>query len=234
MLKTFLTHNELDSASSTFQASIVIDVLRATSTIVTALSNGARFVIPVEKVEEAVDIKMVQPDLILSGERNGIKPQGFELGNSPLEYSKQVVNGKGIVLTTSNGTKAIQKAKKIAENVYIAAFLNISYVVEQLSAHENIAIICAGNESEVSYEDTQLAGFIISKLLERKSYSLSDSSLIALRTWEAIKKPDFSGTHSQKLIELGFGRDVEFCQNIDISPIVPICSSEKIVSMLIK
>jgi len=234
VLTTFLTHNELDTISYTFQAAIVIDVLRATSTIVTALSNGARFVIPVGKIEEAVDIKRIQPDLILSGERNGIKPQGFDLGNSPLEYSEEVVSGKGIILTTSNGTKAIQKAKKIAGNVYIAAFLNISYVVEQLSAYENIAIICAGNESEVSYEDTQLAGFIISKLTECKRYSLSDSSLIALRTWEAIRRPDFSGTHSQKLIELGFGRDVDFCQKIDVFPSVPICKGERIVRNLIK
>ncbi|ABS60338.1 2-phosphosulfolactate phosphatase [Fervidobacterium nodosum] len=225
-ISVYFSHKELNGEvlppNFLFEVSVVIDVLRATSTIVTALNNGAKEIIPFEEIKEALEFKnkINERNLLLCGERGGIKPEGFELGNSPLEFTSEIVKDKSLILTTTNGTRAFLKAFKISNKVYIASFLNVSSTVEILSKYNNIAIVCAGNNGSVSYEDTQLAGFIIEKLLSKKDYSLSDSAKIAYNLWKSLKKPDFTGEHAKKLIELGFQKDVDYCQNIDKISIV--------------
>src|SRR4030065_1751418 len=122
-----------DELSFTGRTTVVIDVLRASSTIVAALSNGAREVVPVATVEFAVKVSggMFGGQTLLGGERNTKKIEGFALGNSPFEYSKEIVEGKSIVFYTTNGTKSIVKAK-YSENLYICSFLNISAVAKHL------------------------------------------------------------------------------------------------------
>jgi len=219
----FLLSSREDEESH-FDACVVIDVLRATSTIVTALSNGASEVLPVLNLEDAIEFD--KNGYLIGGERGGIKPSGFALGNSPAEYCTDVVMNRKICLTTTNGTKALINAKKWADKIYVASFLNLSATVEKLSKYENIAIICAGNDGDVSYEDTQLAGCIVEKLHAIRGYDLSDSALIAFNLWQnlwqRLGRPQFTGSHARKLIKLGFERDVEYCSSIGVNSIVAL------------
>jgi len=213
-----------EDEESHFDACVVIDVLRATSTIVTALSNGASEVLPVLNLEDAIEFD--KNGYLIGGERGGIKPSGFALGNSPAEYRMDVVMNKRICLTTTNGTKALINARELANDIYVASFLNLSATVEKLSKYENIAIICAGNDGDVSYEDTQLAGCIVEKLHAIRGYDLSDSALIAFNLWQnlwqRLGRPQFTGSHARKLIKLGFERDVEYCSSIGVNSIVAL------------
>jgi len=219
----FLLSSREDEKSH-FDACVVIDVLRATSTIVTALSNGASEVLPVLNLEDAIEFD--KNGYLIGGERGGIKPSGFALGNSPAEYRMDVVMNKRICLTTTNGTKALINARELANDIYVASFLNLSATVEKLSKYENIAIICAGNDGDVSYEDTQLAGCIVEKLHAIRGYDLSDSALIAFNLWQnlwqRLGRPQFTGSHARKLIKLGFERDVEYCSSIGVNSIVAL------------
>ncbi|HOQ39015.1 MAG: 2-phosphosulfolactate phosphatase [Fervidobacterium sp.] len=214
------------NSQSQYDACVVIDVLRATSTIVTALANGAIEIVPVLNLEDTVEYS--QKGYLTAGERGGVKPGGFALGNSPLEYSVDTVRGKKICLTTTNGTKALIYAKELSKNIYVASFLNASSTAEELRRYEKIAIVCAGNNGDISYEDTQLAGHIVECLTHDTHYMLSDSALISLKLWEHLKKPQFRGSHALKLMMLGFEKDVEYCSNVDIYDFVVQYDGEKL------
>ncbi len=147
---------------------VVIDVLRATTTMVTALQNGAKGIIPVENMDAAgrISQSLDSPQYLLCGEKDGKKIEGYQLGNSPLEYTPEVVEGKTIILNTTNGTKAVKKAT-IAEEVIIGSFLNLKATVEKLQSAENeIALICAGWRGRLSLEDMLCAGNIIYELCD--------------------------------------------------------------------
>ncbi|AMW32350.1 2-phosphosulfolactate phosphatase [Fervidobacterium changbaicum] len=245
MLYTFFNYKEVElferkidsevpDVIKYFDISVVIDVLRATSTIITALSNGATCVIPVSDIAQALSLKYYNPGYLLGGERGGQKIEGFDLGNSPFEYDEKTVKEKTVILTTTNGTSSILSASRIAQKVLLASFLNLSSVVNMLSgydAYTNIAIICAGNNGEASYEDIQVAGAIIFGIVRKRSHRLSDSSIIALKLWESLKRPDFSGEHAHRLRELGFEKDLEFCQMIDHFRLIAKFENGKIVKI---
>lgn len=231
LIYTFFTYqevtkniNQISNMGNIFDIVVVIDVLRATSTIVTALANGARAIFTFENDEkvlefkkfmESTSFKSLELPIVFGGERAGIKIEGFDLGNSPLEYSSENIQGKIVFLTTTNGTKALNMALQISSNVYVSSFLNLSSTVNVLKDYDNVAIICAGNEGTPSYEDTQVAGKIICEIQRLKNVKLSDSSKIAVKLWKSLKKPDFSGEHARKLGKLGFESDLEYCQKID-------------------
>ena len=222
MVKTFILPENVE----TDNVCLVIDVLRATSTIATALSNGALFVKPVEKVEEALSLQ--RKDTLLCGERGGLKIEGFDLGNSPLEYKKEIVEGKGIILTTTNGTKAVKLLK--CSKIIAVSFLNVSSVVNFVKESEEINIVCSGTEGKFSLEDFLLAGMIV-KLLGRED--LDDASKVAMRYYENVKDVEAElrrSSHAQKLINLGFEKDVIFCSQIDLFDIVPILENGVFIS----
>lgn len=198
---------------------VVVDVLRATSTIVTALANGAKEVIPVKTVEEA--LKRKERDVLVCGERNAKKIEGFDLGNSPLEYKSELVLGKTIVLTTTNGTQVIERVE--GDSVIAASFLNVSAVVEYLKEKENITIVCAGTSGDFSLEDFLLAGMIVKRM---KREDLLDGALVAMRYFESVQNireeiKRFS-SHAKRLISLGFEKDVDFCTTEDLFHEVPV------------
>jgi 2-phosphosulfolactate phosphatase len=147
---------------------VVIDVLRATTTIVYAIEAGAWEVIPCLEVDDAHTIaKQLPPDeFVLGGERHGLPIDGFDLGNSPEEYTAQAVGGRTVVLTTTNGTRAISHARQAA-NVLIGAFVNASAVVRQLLGEEQIHILCAGTDDQFSEDDILLAGMLVERLQRR-------------------------------------------------------------------
>lgn len=198
---------------------ILIDVLRATSVIVTALANGATCVKPALTVRQALEHRSTSNTLIC-GERKSVKPRGFDLGNSPLEYSRQAVEGKNIVLTTTNGTWAVEKIK--CKSLYAASFLNLSAVVQRLQSQERVTIVCAGHRGRIALEDVLCAGAIVATV---HSQEKTDSAFIAESVWRSTRSVHevlSTCRHGKELIEKGFSKDVEFCSNIDLYHIVPV------------
>jgi len=234
-INVLLSPISLDDLYFTGKTTIVIDVLRATSVICTALVNGAKEVIPVATFDYAMKISssMFGGQTLLCGERNTKKIDGFHLGNSPFEYSKEVVNGKSIVLFTSNGTKAIVKAK-FSKRIIICSFLNLSSVVEYLQElNEDLEILCSAKGSMLSLEDTICAGKLITDFLDKNSeVELTDSAVAATTLAKSlgknIKKMMLNSEHGKILIENGFEEDIHLCSKIGSLDIIPVFSSNLI------
>lgn len=206
---------------------VVIDVLRATTTIVHALAAGCKSIRPCTEVEEARQIagEMRVGKSLLGGERNGSPLPGFDLGNSPGEYTMEICQGRTLVLTTTNGTRTLLRAAE-AERVLIAAFVNFSAVCEQLR-HEKrpVHIICAGSTGEISLEDTLLAGGLVDYLCEIADVRLNDSARLA---WDCF---DNQGSilletlqlsqAGMALRDLGYELDIRAAAMIDRYLLVP-------------
>ena len=155
----------LKDLTEQFDIAVVLDILRATSTIVTALANGCRCIIPAAEIAEARALAGANPKLLLGGERGAVKLPGFHFGNSPLEYTAEAVGGREIVLTTTNGTAAIKAAAEKAPRVLIGSLLNARATARQLLTQENILLVCSGTHGQFSMDDMLAAGFIIKELL---------------------------------------------------------------------
>jgi 2-phosphosulfolactate phosphatase len=206
---------------------VVIDVLRATSTIVTALGNKALEVIPViEPVEVADLVRTIGPqECLTGGERKGLKIEGFDLGNSPAEYTKERIQGKKLILSTTNGTKAIKWAQGASE-VYIGSFLNIRAITDQLrDSVQDVILICSGRDHSVSLEDLACAGMMTKLLQDGTSNMITDAAKLALYVWEKAR-PDLEEfvkqtQHGQYLKEIGMAEDIGRCLTFDKYPIIP-------------
>lgn len=221
------------------QTAVVIDVLRATSVITTALENGAREVIPVKTVEEAQNL-YAQCDTaktLRGGERNALKIEGFDHSNSPLEYKKKVVEGKTLILTTTNGTNAINNIIG-ADEVVLACFRNGAAVVEHIvglshRGSRDIAIVCAGTESLFSLDDGLCAGMIIELLKQQTEVETDDLGLLLNRFFNESKDNLFSALsgcyHLKRLFTLGFYDDIKFCLETNCVQTVPVLKDGKIV-----
>lgn len=221
------------------QTAVVIDVLRATSVITTALENGAREVIPVKTVEEAQNL-YAQCDTaktLRGGERNALKIEGFDHSNSPLEYKKKVVEGKTLILTTTNGTNAINNIIG-ADEVVLACFRNGAAVVEHIvglshRGSRDIAIVCAGTESHFSLDDGLCAGMIIELLKQQTEVKTDDLGLLLHRFYNESKDNLFGALsgcyHLKRLFMLGFYDDIKFCLETNCVQTVPVLKDGKIV-----
>lgn len=172
-------------------ACVVFDILRATSTFVTALQNGAAAIIPVSEIADALEIKKKRPDVMLGGERHGVKIRAegteFDFGNSPREYTPEKVKDKTIVSTTTNGTRAL-RACSGANTVLASAFLNLNATAKFLREKnfENVLLICAGTGENTALEDVLAAGALGEKLLDAKT-TFTDSAQIALAAFAQAK-----------------------------------------------
>ncbi len=177
-IKTLLSPFNVDELFYSNKTSVVIDVLRASTTIVTALNNGAKEIIPVGSIEFAMKVSgdTFSGQTLLAGERNTVKIDGFSLGNSPFEYSNEIVGGKSIVLFTTNGSKAIVKAK-YSSRLLISSFLNAAKIAEEVSDSEELVILCSGNNGLFSFEDSSCAGDLISEImLLKENVELDDAT----------------------------------------------------------
>ncbi|MDP7019796.1 MAG: 2-phosphosulfolactate phosphatase [Pirellulaceae bacterium] len=217
---------------------LVIDVLRATTTISYALANGATRVIPCLEVERAVRLAGELGDALLGGERGGERIDGFDLGNSPREYGSEVVRGKTIVFTTTNGTKAMQKCRS-SKAVRLAAFANFSAVCDEVAEVGELHLVCAGTNQQITREDVLLAGALVDELLCRNGSSQTDccdQATIARAAWrDAVEQlqagpvasalRDSSG--ARNLIEIGQEEDIEIAAQIDRVSIVPRLDLDK-------
>ncbi len=229
VLFSYISTEEL---AFTGKTTVVIDVLRASTTIIQALQNGAKEVIPVASVEFAVKVSggMFGGQTLLGGERNTKKLEGFALGNSPLEYTPEVVGGKTIILFTTNGSKAIVKAK-FSENLFIAAFTNLIAVANHLlKLNKDFEILCSGRGNNFSMEDVICAGKIISEIQKiNNGVELTDSAKASVALSKSSGKNILTmlkqSEHGKILIDNDFIEDIKFCSRIGTSETIPYLSS---------
>jgi len=215
---------------------VIIDVLRATSTIATALYNGARFVIPVDSVSRCIELGK-QIDGITAGERDGKVAEGLEYGNSPFEYPRNFIEGKTLVLTTTNGTRLLHMAlEKGAKEITTGSFSNLSAVCDHLvELKRNVILGCAAWKDRVNMEDALFAGAVISKV--RKHFEINcDSSHIAEAMYEKGKRDLFAflknnnASHYHRLMNFGLEKDIRYCLTPDEANVLPIYSDGKLVA----
>ena len=208
---------------------VVIDVLRATSVMVHAISQGASEIIPVATVEEAFQISKVIPrrSVILGGERESKKIPEFDLGNSPKEYVAERVKGKTLILTTTNGTKAFHVVSSGRE-ILVGSFFNIGVTAQRcLELNRDLLIFPSGDEGNFSLEDTICGGMLIELIMKKgqKSISLTDASHWAQSLYQRFKanllEAFHLSHHGKELINRGFGDDLAYCAQTDITDIVP-------------
>jgi len=219
---------QADELFFTGKTTVVIDVLRASSTIITALSNGAKEIVPVGTVEFAVKVSggIFGGQTLLGGERNTKKIEGFALGNSPSEYTTEIVSGKSIVFYSTNGSRAIVKAKYSA-NLFLCSFNNLNVVAKHLKKlNEDVIILCSGNNNFFSLEDSVCAGMLINELAAgNKKTELTDSSTSAMALFKAFGKNIFKmlteTDHGRLLINNGFEADLKACAELDSTDVIP-------------
>ncbi len=227
-----------DDLYFTNKTTVVIDVLRATSVITQAIKNKAKEIIPVATVEFAVKVSggMFGGQTLLGGERNTKKIEGFALGNSPFEYVKKIVEGKSIVFYTTNGTKAIVKAK-FSENLIICSFLNISAVARYIvKLGTDVEILCSGRNNLFSLEDSVCAGRLVKEIAKLNSdLTLNDSTLAAITLDDKFGSDIIdmikNSEHGKILLENGFEKDIEFCSQLDVIDIIPYFKSGTIKAL---
>lgn len=223
--------------SSTDNIIVIIDIFRATSTIVTALANGAASVIPVENIEEAKKYK--KNGYLIAGEKNGIPIDGFDFGNSPLEFLNEKIHNKDIVITTTNGTQAIQTAKNNGE-IIIGAFLNLNAVANYiLQQNKDVIMLCAGWKNKFNLEDFVFAGSLTHHLFATQKFELdSDSALLGYLTFDRSRRKlkEFlnMASHKKRLENLNLDADIDFCLSLNKYNIVPKLINEKIVCLTVQ
>jgi 2-phosphosulfolactate phosphatase len=227
--------HELEKKDFRGKTVVVIDVLRATSTMIIALENGCSGFIPVSTVEEAMQLAALKkdPDLLLGGERNAMPLEGFHLGNSPRDYRPEKVRGKVVVLTTTNGTQALLAARKAAE-VFIGAFLNISALSRRLEeTGRDVILACSGEKSLFCLEDTVCGGAIIDRLEQEGVSLLKNDAAMAAKVLYEYYEGDIHGMLAgcdwgQYLESVGLGKDLRICAQTDSSQLVPVYREGKI------
>lgn len=207
---------------------VVIDVLRATTVIVHALAQGARAVVAAASIDEARTVANQWPvhERLLGGERHGVTIEGFDLDNSPFHYGREVVVGKTIVFTTTNGTRALRWANQASE-ILIGAFVNLSAVVDRLRAETRpVHLLCAGTDNRISGEDLLFAGAVANRL--SRAFSMSSETGIFAEFWRLHGASDAGRLEAlrdsaggRNLVELGFDRDIERASQIDLFRVVP-------------
>jgi len=219
----------------------VIDVLRASTSIAAALANGARAVIPLESPDDVVTRAkaLERSDVRLAGERRMLPIPGFDLGNSPLEFTRAAVEGKTVLMTTTNGTAAIT-AVQGARDVVIASYVNYTAVLTMLRTAlrggTDIAIVCAGRERQFALEDAGCAGRYVSNVVKRLSgIELNDAAqacaMIDKKYGDQVVKLFEASEHGRSLRDAGFGDDLVACAAVDSYPVIPLYQDRQITKL---
>lgn len=229
-LEVVFTPEEIKNRRLSDKLIVVIDVLRASSTIITALAYGCRGLVPILSPEQAKEKaqQFKKEEVLLGGEREGRKIKGFDLGNSPREYQKEIVEDRIIIFSTTNGVKTLERVRG-AFRIIIASFLNLQATFNYCSKFQgDILLACAGKEGYFSLEDTVCAGMLINSLRDIYSDTCQevDTNLTAQILYkkfgnnilEMLRKSQ----HGRYLESIGLRKDLEFCSQLDIFNIVPI------------
>jgi 2-phosphosulfolactate phosphatase len=237
----FFTPQEVVPGDVAGRVVAVVDVLRASTSIAVALENGARAVIPLASSEDVVSRakNLARSEVKLAGERKSQQISGFDYGNSPLEFTRENVDGKTILMSTTNGTNAIL-AVQGARDVLIASYVNFSAVLSMLRAAlrggTDVAIVCAGQEKHFSLEDSACAGLFVQHITEKHTKAeINDAAQAAMvidKKFGANRKKLFkSSTHGIALAEAGFGEDLEACAELDSYSVVPVYQDRQITKL---
>jgi 2-phosphosulfolactate phosphatase len=218
---------------------VMIDVLRASSTMVTSLQNGAKGVIAVEDMDDASKFSrsLDEESYLLSGEKNGITIEGYDLGNSPLEHTTEAVQGKTIILNTTNGTKAIRRCG-LAKQILVGSFLNLEAVVNHLRGldEEDIVLVCAGWRGRLSLEDILCAGNIIYELCSGQlPASARDGAKVAFGLYEKfgddIETSIKSSNYAVRLKDIVADDDLSYCCQRSIVQVLPALNEGMITDL---
>jgi 2-phosphosulfolactate phosphatase len=234
-LQVFFTHDGVGESLVKGKLIAVIDVLRVSTTIAYAHANGSECIVPVESVEAASKLasSLDKAVTLLGGEKEGKRIDGFDLGNSPLEYTRDAVGGKNIILSTTNGTRAITKARE-ADEIIVACFANMSSVLEHIgrAGDKPAGILCAGKQGRFALEDAVCAGMMIDRLASEGDVELDDAA-VAGRLLYLEHKDDIPGLirnceHGKYLMSLGFEKDLDACAAIDSLNTLPVVTEGRI------
>jgi 2-phosphosulfolactate phosphatase len=231
---TLFTPSELVGIDLRGSAAIVIDVLRGSSTIIQALKNGASRIIPANEIEDARAIADEWPtgEYLLCAERNAIKVDGFNLGNSPSEYNQETVTGKDLIYSSTNCSKALL-ASYAADRVVVGSFNNLSAVMESAGAANRIFLVCAGKMGRFALEDAVCAGMFVNEFLRDtgREVAFNDASRMAKLLFDYYHRDLLKllreSSHGNYLISLGMEKDLEFVAQVDTERIVPELSLDK-------
>lgn len=238
-LRVHTLPSHIDEQQLVGSAVVVIDLLRATTTICHALASGAKEVVPFREIDETLVAteRAGRANVVLGGERGGRRIDGFDLGNSPTEYTPQIVEGRSVFITTTNGTRALYHAR-LAKRIIVGAIVNLSAVVAAVADDLRVDIVCAGTGGEETFEDTLAAGAMVTELCASNDANrqLNDAAKVAADAWQqllrdanasgrtpaeqlAIALRDTLG--GRNLIEVGLGDDLADCAAVDRLAITP-------------
>jgi 2-phosphosulfolactate phosphatase len=239
-LDVFFTPVQAKAADTNGRLVVIVDVLRASTTVATALGNGAKTVMPLEGADEVIfrSKEFHRSQIILAGEQKMHPITGFDLGNSPQAFTKKVVEGKTILITTTNGTRALLGVQG-ARDIVIASYVNFTAVLAMMkvaaSSNTDIAIICAGEEGGFTLEDAACAGRYVRAIPKRAGVQMNDAAsasvLIEKKYGENIAKLFKESAHGQALEEAGFGDDLAAAAEVDSYPVVPIYQERQITKL---
>lgn len=239
-LDVFFTPNQVKVPDTQGRLVIIVDVLRASTTVATALGNGAKTVIPLEGPDEVISRskEFARSQTLLAGEQKMHPISGFDLGNSPQAFTPEVVEGKTILITTTNGTRALLGVQG-ARDIVIASYVNFTAVLAMMkvaaSSNTDIAIICAGEEGSFTLEDAACAGRYVRAIPKRAALAVNDAAaasvLIEKKYGDNIAKVFKESTHGQALQSAGFGDDLAAAAEVDSYPVVPIWQDRQITKL---
>ena len=237
----YFVPQEVSAADVANRVVAVVDVLRASTSIAVALANGARAVVPLATSEEVISRSksLGSGAAKLAGERKSQAIAGFDLGNSPLEFTKDAVDGKTILMSTTNGTAAIL-AVQGARDVIVASYVNFSAVLSMLRTAlrggTDVAIVCAGHERHFALEDAACAGSFVKEILAKQTTAETNDAAQAAMVIEkkfatSLKKLFRLSAHGVALAEAGFGDDLVACAQVDSYPVIPVFQDRQITKL---
>ncbi len=214
------------------KAVVAVDILRATSTMVTAFAHGATDIIPVMKLEDC--LIYAEQGCLTAAERDGVKAEGFDLGNSPFAYMDGKVTGRSIAITTTNGTRAIHLSKA-ADEIILGSFLNLQAVADHLiDLQLDVLVVCAGWKGKFNLEDTLYAGALTERLQDDFSFE-NDATLASLSLYQSAKQDLVSflrqSSHVRRLENLEIHKDIEFCLQHDVFGVLPVWKEDRLVDI---
>jgi 2-phosphosulfolactate phosphatase len=212
---------------------VVIDILRATSAICTAFHYGVDKMIPVATVEEALEYK--QKGFLVGAERNGLALDGFDFGNSPFSYMTEAIREQTVVISTTNGTQAIEAAKN-AYKIVIGAFTNITALCNwMISQNKSVLLLCSGWKNRFNWEDSMFAGAVVNRLLAAGLHKTGDAAMAMAFLFDQSQKHQVkflrNSSHAERLAALGLKKDIKYCFQLDQTDVIPVMEGKYLVKL---
>jgi 2-phosphosulfolactate phosphatase len=240
-IEVFFSPTQVPASAVAGKVVAMIDVLRASSSIAAALDRGARAVLPFDSADEVITRakSFDRKEIVLAGERKMLPIAGFDLGNSPLEFTAEAVEGKAVLLTTTNGTAALTTVQG-ARDIFIASYVNFTAVSTLLRtavrAGTDVVLLCAGREKAFALEDAACAGRFVRHLIRNQTgVELNDAGqaamLIEKRYGDRIDRVFADAEHGRALREAGFAQDLEACSSLDAYPVIPVYQERQITKI---